>query len=124
LSEEESDAIYRRYHVPAATAVLHEYAFANFHRDAPTKVDFRRDGRAPLLFIAFGEDHVMPPKLVGHTEEKYDDSVSITEFKEFPGRPRFPGAPGWEEVADHALTWAVEHAHPASARDDSPATTA
>jgi hypothetical protein len=28
----------------------------------------------------------------------------------FPGRPHFPGAPGWEEVADYALTWAVEHA--------------
>jgi pimeloyl-ACP methyl ester carboxylesterase len=110
LSREDSDAIYRRYHVPAASTVLREYAFANLHRDAPTKVDFRREGRAPLLFIGFGEDHVMPPKVVGHNEEKYDDSISVTEFKEFPGRPHFPGAPGWEEVADYALTWAVEHA--------------
>jgi pimeloyl-ACP methyl ester carboxylesterase len=110
LSRSESDAIYQRYHVPAASTVLREYAFANFHRDAPTKVDFRREARAPLLFIGFGEDHVMPPKVVGHTEEKYDDSVSVTEFKEFPGRPHFPAVPGWEEVADYALTWAVEHA--------------
>jgi pimeloyl-ACP methyl ester carboxylesterase len=110
LTREESDAIYRRYHVPAAGTVLREYAFANFHRDAPTAVDFRREARAPLLFIAFGEDHVMPPKVVGHTEEKYDDAASITEFKEFPGRPHFPAAPGWEEVADYALTWAVEQA--------------
>jgi pimeloyl-ACP methyl ester carboxylesterase len=110
LSRSESDAIYQRYHVPAASTVLREYAFANFHRDAPTKVDFRREARAPLLFIAFGEDHVMPPKVVGHTEEKYDDSVSVTEFKEFPGRPHFPAVPGWEEVADYALIWAVEHA--------------
>jgi pimeloyl-ACP methyl ester carboxylesterase len=110
LSQEESDAIYRRYHVPAAATVLREYAFANFHRDAPTTVDFRREARAPLLFIAFGEDHVIPPKVVGHTEEKYDDSVSITEFKEFPGRPHFPAVPGWEEVADYALAWAMAHA--------------
>ena len=110
LSREESDAIYRRYHVPAATTVLREYAFANFHRDAPTKVDFRREGRAPLLFIGFGEDHVMPPKVVGHNEEKYDDAVSRTEYKEFPGRPHFPSVPGWEEVADYALAWASEHA--------------
>jgi pimeloyl-ACP methyl ester carboxylesterase len=110
LGEEESDAIYTRYHVPAASGVLREYAFANFHRDAATKVDFAREHRAPLLFIGFGEDHVMPPKVVGHNEEKYDDSVSITEYQEFPGRPHFPSAPGWEEVADYALTWAKAHA--------------
>ena len=119
LSQAESDAIYQRYHVPAATTVLREYAFANFHRDAPTAVDFRREARAPLLFIGFGEDHVMPPKVVGHNEEKYDDSVSITEFKEFPGRPHFPAAPGWEEVADYALTWAEAHAS-RSVADHSP----
>jgi pimeloyl-ACP methyl ester carboxylesterase len=110
LGVEESDAIYARYHVPAASGVLREYAFANFHRDAATKVDFARERRAPLLFIGFGEDHVMPPKVVGHNEEKYDDGVSITEFREFPGRPHFPAAPGWEEVADYALTWAKTHA--------------
>jgi hypothetical protein len=37
-------------------------------------------------------------------------SKAISEYKEFPGRPHFPGAPGWEEIADFALTWAVEHA--------------
>jgi pimeloyl-ACP methyl ester carboxylesterase len=110
LSQAESDAIYRRYHVPAASTVLREYAFANFHRDAPTAVDFRREARAPLLFIGFGEDHVMPPSVVGHNEEKYDESRSITEYKEFPGRPHFPAVAGWEEVADYALTWAVTHA--------------
>ena len=66
--------------------------------------------RAPLLFIAFGEDHIVPPKASRRNEEKYDDSVSITEFTQFPGRPHVPGAPGWEEVADYALRWAVEHA--------------
>jgi pimeloyl-ACP methyl ester carboxylesterase len=116
MTREESDALHARYAVPAAGGVLKEYAFANFHRDAPTKVDFGREGRAPLLFIGFGDDHVMPPKVVRHNEERYDDSNSITEFVEFPGRPHFPGAPGWEEVADHALAWAVEHASQSMAR--------
>jgi pimeloyl-ACP methyl ester carboxylesterase len=110
LSQQESDAIYRRYHVPAASTVLREGAFANFHRDAPTAVDFRREGRAPLLFIAFGEDHLVPPSAIRHNEEKYDDALSTTEFEEFPRRPHFPAAPGWEEVADYALTWATKHA--------------
>ena len=48
----------------------------------------------------------------GHDAQraKYDDSVSITEYKEFEGRPHFPGAPGWEEVADFAIDWAERHA--------------
>jgi hypothetical protein len=45
-----------------------------------------------------------------HNERKYDDSVSITEYEEFEGRPHFPGAPGWEEVADFAIGWAERHA--------------
>lgn len=108
LSREESDALHARYAVPSATGVLKEYAFANFHREAATEVDFRRDARAPLLFVAFGDDHLMPPKVLRHNEARYDDSVSVTEIHEFPGRPHFPGAPGWEEVADFVLSWAVE----------------
>jgi pimeloyl-ACP methyl ester carboxylesterase len=110
LSQEESDAIYKRYHVPAAATVLFEVAFANLHLHAPTKVNFDNDDRAPLLFVAFGEDHVVPPKASRHNAEKYEDSKAITEFKEFEGRPHFPGAPGWEEVADYALSWAEKNA--------------
>ena len=110
LTPQDSQAVFERYHVPAATLVLREGAFANFHREPPTKVDFHRQGRAPMLLIAFGEDHVIPPKAARHNEEKYDDAASITEFKLFEGRPHFPGVPGWEEVADYSLAWAVEHA--------------
>ena len=120
MSQEESDAIYERYHVPAAATVLFEVAFANLHIHAPTKVNFDNDERAPLLFIAFGEDHVVPPKASRHNAEKYEDSSAITEFKEFTGRPHFPGAPGWEEVADYALTWATENAAAGSLAAASP----
>jgi pimeloyl-ACP methyl ester carboxylesterase len=109
LSREESNALYARYAVPAPGGVLHEHAFASFRCPEPSNVDVHREGRAPLLFIGFGEDHVMPPKLVRSDEETYDSS-SITEFVGFPGRPHFPGAPGWEDVADYALTWAAERA--------------
>jgi pimeloyl-ACP methyl ester carboxylesterase len=104
LSREESNEIYQRYHVPAATQVLRNVAFSNLHRHPAAAVDFRREGRAPLLLVAFGEDHVVPPKAIRHNEETYDDTVSITEFREFPGRPHFPGAPGWEDVADYVLS--------------------
>jgi pimeloyl-ACP methyl ester carboxylesterase len=108
LSREEANTLYARYAVPAPERVLQAHAFASFRRVAPSNVDVHREGRAPLLFIGFGEDHVMPLKLVRSDEETYDSS-SVTEFVEFPGRPHFPGAPGWENVADYALTWAVEH---------------
>ena len=109
-SEEESKPIWERYCVPAATGVLSDIALANIHRNPPTEVDFAKQGRIPLLFIGLSEDHVVPPKATMHNERKYDDSVSITEYKEFEGRPHFPGAPGWEEVADYAIDWALEHA--------------
>jgi pimeloyl-ACP methyl ester carboxylesterase len=104
LSREESDAIHARYHVPGSSRVLREGAFANLQRHPATEVAFERPERAPLLLIGFGEDHIIPPKVVRHNAEKYKSGH--VEFAEFAGRPHFPGAPGWEEVADHALEWA------------------
>lgn len=108
MSEEESDAIYDRYHIPSANRVLFEVAFANLSRKAATQVDFNRADRAPLLFVAFENDHIVPPKASRHNAEKYKKGT--VAFTSFPGRPHFPGASGWEEVADYALSWAVEHA--------------
>jgi len=111
LGEEESAKVYERYHVPAPGRWVWGGVLANFepgHQE--TWVNFENDDRSPLLFIAFGEDHVVPAKASRHNAEKYGESKAITEFKEFPGRPHFPGAPNWEEVADYALTWAVENA--------------
>ena len=106
LSQEESDAIRERYDVPAATSVLFEGALANFHRHPSTEVDFSKE-HSPLLFILFENDHIIPPKVGRHNYEKYSASDSVRAFKEFPGRPHFPGVEGWEEVADYALGWAL-----------------
>jgi len=108
LSQEESDKIRERYAVPGPAEVLKEGAFANFMRHAAMSVDFENANRAPMLFIAFAEDHIVPPKPIQHMAEKY--TAVPVEYKEFPDRPHFPGVPGWEEVADYALTWAVDHA--------------
>jgi pimeloyl-ACP methyl ester carboxylesterase len=110
MTEQESEPFYERYAVPAASGVLADIALANLHRNPPTEIDFAKEGRIPMLFIGLGEDHIVPPKATRHNERKYDDSVSITEYQEFEGRPHFPGAPGWEEVADFAIDWAERHA--------------
>jgi pimeloyl-ACP methyl ester carboxylesterase len=115
LSREESDVLHARYAVPAPGGCLQDLAFAKLLTEARSTPEVHRERRAPLLFIAFGEDHVMPPAILRHDEEVSDDASPITEVVEFPGRPHFPGAPGWEEVADHALTWAVKHARRSTA---------
>lgn len=72
------------------------------------RVDFKR-ARAPLLFIAGGKDHLLPASLNRTNYERYKKSPSVTDFKEFPGRTHYTiGEPGWEEVADYALTWAIQ----------------
>jgi hypothetical protein len=50
-----------------------------------------------------------PANVGRHNAEKYSGSQATTEFQEYLGRPHFPGAPGYEEVADHAIEWAAKH---------------
>ena len=92
--------------------MLWEGAFANFNPRTPLKLDFKNDDRAPLLLIAGGSDHVVPPAVDRQASRRFQrKSQALTEYKEFPGRSHFTiGQEGWEEVADYALDWAVEHA--------------
>jgi pimeloyl-ACP methyl ester carboxylesterase len=110
FSEEESRALYERYHIPASGSIFWGSALANIHpgRD-DNYVNYDNDDRAPLLFISGSEDHLMPPKIQRSNAKKYK-SATITEVKEFEGPHLLPAAPGWQHVADYALTWAEEHA--------------
>jgi pimeloyl-ACP methyl ester carboxylesterase len=119
LDRGESDRLWERYAVPAASGVLFDVALANVARNSPAAVNFANRDRAPMLFIAFERDHVVPPKVIRHSVRKYGASDAITEYKEYAGRPHFPGAPGWEEVADAALAWALENADRHASRSPS-----
>ena len=112
LTEEESAAVYERYHVPAPGRFVWDGVLANF---APghhgSYVNFHNDDRAPLLLIAGEEDHLEPLAIQTSTAKRYEKSGAITELKQFPGRGHYIiGQPGWEEVADYALSWAADHA--------------
>jgi len=116
FSEDESQALYERYHVPASGAILWGIVLANLEPGhQATWVDYKNDSRAPLLFISGGEDHLMPPS-VQRSNAKHYKSKSITEVKEYEGRAHLlPAQEGWEEVADYALDWALANAtHPAA----------
>jgi pimeloyl-ACP methyl ester carboxylesterase len=110
FSEDESRALYERYHIPASGQVFWGSALANVHPGPDdTHVDYHNDARAPLLFISGSDDHLMPPS-IQRSNAKHYKSDTITEVKEFPGPHLLPAAPGWEDVADYALEWAIEHA--------------
>jgi pimeloyl-ACP methyl ester carboxylesterase len=111
FSEEDSRALYERYAVPASGAILFGIVLANFQPGPQDAwVDYKNDDRAPLLFISGTEDHLMPPS-VQRSNAKHYKSDTITEVKEYAGRAHLlPAQDGWEEVADFALSWALEHA--------------
>lgn len=109
LTEEESDAVYSRYAVPGPGRLLFQAALANFNPHAAFRVDFHNDDRAPLLLIAGGADHVAPASITRAEARLQRKSKAITAYKEFPGRSHYiVGQPGWEEVADFALDWALD----------------
>lgn len=111
LDEEASEEVYAREAVPSPGRILFQGAVANFNPKAPTKVDFRSQVRAPLLFIAGERDHVSPPALVKANYKHQRRAGSDTDYIELAGRTHhILGQEGWEEVADTALAWATSHA--------------
>jgi non-heme chloroperoxidase len=111
LSTEESERARQRYAIPGPARPLFQAGLANFNRNAPTKVNLHNDQRAPLLLIGGDQDHTVPGSTVKAAYKLQSRSKSPTELKLYPGRSHFTlGQPGWEEVADFALAWAVSNA--------------
>jgi pimeloyl-ACP methyl ester carboxylesterase len=111
FAEDEARRLYERYHIPASGNVFWGSVLANIHpgKDA-TYVDYRNDDRVPLLFMSGGEDHLMPPKVQKSNADHYK-SNTVTEVKLYEGRSHLmPAEEGWEQIADDALSWAVEQA--------------
>ncbi len=106
LSEEESDALYQRWTVPAPGRPLFEAAAANFNPHASTKVDTHNSSRGPLLLISGGKDHTVPESVVRATLAQYRHSEAVTDIIDFPDRGHsLTIDSGWPEVATTALDW-------------------
>ncbi len=123
FDEAESLAAYERYAIPASGSVFWENVLANFKPgQQDTAVDYRNGDRAPLLFVAGGEDHLMPPA-VQRSNARHYKSDALTEVVEYDGFAHLlPAQEGWERIADEVLDWASEHAvSQASAERASPA---
>jgi pimeloyl-ACP methyl ester carboxylesterase len=115
FTEEESLALYERYHIPASGKIFWGSALANIHPGKDdTHVDYHNDSRAPLLFISGRQDPLFPPS-VGQSNARHYKSDTVTEIVEFDGPHLLPAVHGWEQIADFALEWAVRQSSPVPA---------
>jgi pimeloyl-ACP methyl ester carboxylesterase len=109
--DQEAQETYERYHVPASGQIFWGSALANIHPGKDDNyVNYHNDDRAPLLFISGENDNLMPPKVQRSNAKHYKSSKTVTEVIEYPGRSHLmPAQEGWEEIADRALAWALDH---------------
>jgi pimeloyl-ACP methyl ester carboxylesterase len=120
-SQADSDRIYDEQYIPGTNRAFFEAAFANLVPNSPAQIDFRNPSRPPLLLIAGGADHISPLAVNRKLVKLQRRAPSVTELKEYPGRPHFmAGLDGWEEIADVALNWAIEHAGAGAAQPAAP----
>jgi pimeloyl-ACP methyl ester carboxylesterase len=112
LNAEESKKVYDRLQIPGAARILWDGAFSLLNPGAQSKVNYTKSDRAPLLFIAGGKDHLVPAAINRANVRKYANSAAITAYREFPERTHNTVLQaGWEQVADFALSWALENSH-------------
>lgn len=108
LPESDARKAYETQVIPAPGRSLVQAVLANVIPGAATTVDFKNARRPPLLVIGGGEDRVVPPALNRAIVRRHGASPCRTAYMEFPGRSHHLIAePGWQEVADYALTWAL-----------------
>jgi len=112
LSRAASDALWEESAVNSYNTVFFEGVSSAVLGRGPSKVEFGRADRAPLLVIAGEIDHVVPPAIAKAIVKRYQKSGSpaVVEYREFPGRThRLVSQDGWQEIAGFALDWAVKH---------------
>ena len=106
IPEEESDALFERWAIPAPGKPLFEAAAANFNPHSPAKVNTGNDARGPLLLMMGGKDHTVPEAVTKATLKQYRHSEATTDILEFEDRAHSLTIDhGWREVADACLTW-------------------
>lgn len=103
LPAAEQRRLYSAHAVPTPGRIYFQAAIG-----AQIAVDFAKADRAPLLLVAGERDRTVARQTVEKTFAKYRKSSARTELLHMPGRPHLLIAtPGWEEVADKVLDWAL-----------------
>jgi pimeloyl-ACP methyl ester carboxylesterase len=110
IPQEESDALFERWAIPAPGKPLFQAAAANVSPHSEAAVDTRNTSRGPLLLITGGHDHTVPGAITRSTLHLYRHSSAPTELHEFPDRGHSLVIDhGWREIADSCLDWLRQH---------------
>jgi pimeloyl-ACP methyl ester carboxylesterase len=108
LPPEKVNYYYDRYIVPTAGKVYWDGILTSVG-----KIRWDNPDRAPLLLIGGGLDLIADASMTKAIYDKQKRASSPTALKIFEDRSHWTCIdPGWEEVADFALDWAVRHARP------------
>ncbi|WP_105383062.1 alpha/beta hydrolase [Neorhizobium alkalisoli] len=106
LPPDQVEYYYDRYIVPTAGKVYWDGILTSVG-----KVRWDNPNRAPLLLIGGGLDLIADASMTKSIYNKQKRAPSATAFKIFKNRSHWTCIdPGWEEVADFALDWAMRHA--------------
>jgi non-heme chloroperoxidase len=105
LSEQESNALHAKYHIPAPAKPIFQAALANFNPATAAKVNTKAT-RGPLLITGGGKDHTVPEVVSRAAYHLYRKSPTVTDYKVFPDRGHSLTIDnGWREVANASLSW-------------------
>ncbi len=106
LSQEESDALYEKWAIPAPARPFFQAATANFAPHSQAKVETANQTRGPLLLISGTKDHTVPDVSTRSTFKQYRHSTAVTALKQFEGRGHSLAIDkGWRDVAEATLEW-------------------
>ena len=106
----EQRASYDRYIVPTPGKVYWDGLL-----NVAGKIRWDNPNRAPLLLIGGGKDRIAEARMTKAIYDKQKRAPSRTDLKIFPDRSHWTCIdPGWEQVADFALDWAVQNARTAA----------
>lgn len=112
IPQAEIDEMYDRYIVPTPGKVYWDGLFA-----AAGKIRWDNPNRAPLLLVGGGIDRIAQSKMTEAIYAKQKSAPSKTELKIYPDRSHWTCiGPGWEQVADYALEWAISNARTSNVR--------
>ena len=109
ITPDESDTLWQRWTIPSPGRPIFQAATANFSPHSEDKVDTNNSDRGPLLLIAGGQDHTVPPSVTKSTRNRYKHSDATTEYLDFPDRGHSLVIDnGWADVADACIAWLHE----------------
>jgi non-heme chloroperoxidase len=106
VTEEEAQALYTEFAVPAPGAPLFQAAAANLNPWTEVKVDTENPYRGPMLIVSGAKDHTVPRAISDAAYKEQLKNTGVTEFAAIPDRGHsLTIDSGWLEVCQTSLAF-------------------